>query len=365
MKYSNVISKYITRQFLASLLLVIAIVSCVVILVDSLEMMRRSHNKAINLFYIFSIILLRTPMMLQEVMPFIMIIAGMLCYSRLSRNSELIVMRSVGVSAWQFLMPSVVTAFILGVIFITVLTPITSRMFSKSDILEDKLLVKGKIASATALSSGIWLKDFVEDLGNIIIHADNINYDASIMRHVSFYIYNDSFVFTKRIDAETARIEENSWQLEKVTISNHQNKIKNFEFYKIKTTLNLEKLQDSFSKPNNLSFWSLPSFIKNMKEAGFSALRHIQYYYSLYAFPFIIAAMTLLSGCFSLKISSRIQNSFELLIGIVLSFIIYFFSQMIHAVGLSGTIPLLFSVIAPILISITIGSFIILHREDG
>lgn len=364
MKGISVLDRYIARQFLASLLLIILIVTSLVVITDVLEMTRRSYGRSINFFYIVRLVLLRTPVTLQEILPFIMLISGMVCYVKLSRNSELIVMRSLGISAWQFMFPSLIVSFLIGAAFVLFITPITSTMFYKSEVMEDKI-IKGNLAKASALSKGLWLRDYTNEIGNIIIHADHISHDASKLVNVVLLVYDHDFSFKERIDAESAIIKENKWILQNIniaTIDELKNPLPSLEF---KTNINVEKLQDSFTKPNNLSFWQLPSFINNMKIAGFSALRHRQYYYSLCILPFILISMTLLSAGFSLKISRRLQNSFELIFGIVLSFVIYFITHMLNAMGLSGTIPLELAVIAPLVLCLSIAAFIILQREDG
>lgn len=360
----SIIHRYISKRFLSSLILVIAVVSAVIIVVDALEITRRSYGKATNVFYVVGMVILRTPMTLQEIMPFICIISGMLCYVKLSRNNELVVLRASGMSALQFMLPSVITAFTVGLLYILMLTPFTSQMFKKAEDMEDKL-VRNKTTVASALSHGIWLKEYVDGIGNIVIHAKNVKHDASELSNVKFLIFDDSFTFKKRIDAEYAKITSEGWILSNINASTIKNLHNKFDTMIFKTSINIERLQDSFAKPNNLSFWQLPTFIDNMKIAGFSAIRHSQYFISLIFFPFTLAAMTLISGCFALKISNRIQNNYELVVGIIVSFIVYFITQMINAMGLSSAIPILFSVIAPIMLTTVFALFVILHREGG
>ena len=48
-------------------------------------------------------------------MPFAALIAAMVCYLSLSRRLELVIARSAGVSAWQFVMPALVIALLIGI----------------------------------------------------------------------------------------------------------------------------------------------------------------------------------------------------------------------------------------------------------
>ena len=49
-------------------------------------------------------------------MPFAVLVGAMSCYLALSRRLELVVARAAGVSAWQFVAPSMVAAFLFGVV---------------------------------------------------------------------------------------------------------------------------------------------------------------------------------------------------------------------------------------------------------
>ena len=358
------ISKYIAREFLLSLLLVVSIISSVVVLVDSVELIRRSYGKGLLIFKILAIVLLRLPNIIQEILPFICFISSMICYYKLSKNSELVVLRSSGVSAWHFISPAVLSSILVGAFNTIALSPITSNMFIQSEIMEDKIL-RSNSTVASAFSSGIWLKDHVPELGNIIINASYISGNSSELRNVTFYFYGDDFTFIKRVDSDIALLDGNTWKLINAKVSSKNNIAKKSGSLDIKTNINIEKLQDSFSKPSNLSFWRLPEFIGNMQKAGLSASRHIQYYYHLMVLPILIGSMTMLASCFVIKINNRSQNHVEILLGILSSFIVYFMTQLIYTMGLSGNLPIILSVTSPTILCLCIGIFIILQREEG
>lgn len=358
------ISKYIAQQFLLSFLLVVSVISSVVMLVDSVELIRRSYGKGLLIFKILAIVLLRLPNIIQEILPFICFISSMICYYKLSKNSELVVLRSSGISAWQFIMPAFLSSILIGSLNTIALSPLTSNMFVQSEIMEDKML-RSNSTVASAFSSGIWLKDNVPEFGNIIINASYISGNSSELRNVTFYFYGDDFEFIKRVDSEVALLNGNTWRLINAKTSSKNNIAKKSGVLDIKTNINIEKLQDSFAKPSNLSFWRLPEFISNMQSAGLSASRHLQYYYHLIILPLLIGSMTMMAASFVIRVNSRSQNHIEILLGIISSFIIYFMTQLIYTMGLSGNLPIILSVISPTILCLCIGIFIILQREEA
>jgi lipopolysaccharide export system permease protein len=134
---------------------------------------------------------------------------------------------------------------------------------------------------------------------------------------------------------------------------------------KLPTALILTKLQDSFASPETISFWELPEFIKTLNSSGFSALRHSLYFYSLLMQPIFFCSMVLIGAAFSLR-SPRTGMALRLMIiGGIVGFSIYFFGDLISALGAAGILPTLISALVPVTVSMLIGIMLILHLEDG
>jgi len=79
----------------------------------------------------------------------------------------------------------------------------------------------------------------------------------------------------------------------------------------------------------------LPRFIANAEGAGFSALRHRLYWYSLLALPLLFSAMVFMAASFSLRLA-RLGGVPQLVLAAVLSgFGVYFLGEMTRALGQS------------------------------
>ena len=66
---------------------------------------------------------MRVPFIIQVALPFMMLFATMATLMTLNRKYELVVARSVGISAWQFLLPTWAAAFVIGVLAVLLLQP--------------------------------------------------------------------------------------------------------------------------------------------------------------------------------------------------------------------------------------------------
>ena len=98
------LSFYIARQFTGWVTAMALGLAGLVSMFDFIELLRRSTTKPDATFGIVSeIAALRLPYIAMQILPFAVLVGGILCFWRLTRSSELIVARAAGISAWEFL----------------------------------------------------------------------------------------------------------------------------------------------------------------------------------------------------------------------------------------------------------------------
>ncbi len=109
------LSFYIARQFTGWVIAMVLALAGLVSMFDFIELLRRSTTKPDATFGIVSeIAALRLPYIAMQILPFAVLLGGILCFWRLTRSSELIVARAAGISAWEFLAAPTVCALLLG-----------------------------------------------------------------------------------------------------------------------------------------------------------------------------------------------------------------------------------------------------------
>src|SRR6185437_786969 len=112
--------------------------SGLVSLFDFIELLRRSASKPDASFALVGeIASLRLPYMGMQILPFAVLLGGILCFWRLTRSSELIVARAAGVSAWEFLTAPTLCAMALGAIATCVISPVSSVMLARAETLDN------------------------------------------------------------------------------------------------------------------------------------------------------------------------------------------------------------------------------------
>src|SRR5215470_14353786 len=135
------LSRYFGLRFLNAVLVVFAGIFVLVMLIDYIEMMRRAGDiPNVSPVLVAKTSIYRVPQVVERILPFCVLIGAMSCYLNLSRRLELVIARSAGLSAWQFLGPAIVVAFVLGVFATTVYNPVAAMLMERSKRLHIELL---------------------------------------------------------------------------------------------------------------------------------------------------------------------------------------------------------------------------------
>lgn len=366
MRISPILTFYIGRSFLGSFFTVFIVFLGIIFLFDTVELLRRAANhENVGMGLVFQMGLMKLPFMAQQIFPFAVLFGGMAAFWRLTRSSELVVTRAAGVSAWQFLLPVLLVALILGIIKVAAFNPLASAMLAKYDRLNAAHL-KGQSSFLAVSKTGLWLRQS-SGKNQSVIHAPKItilNNEISLS-DVSIFVYEGADKFVARIDARTGDLEDGFWHLRDAWINITDKAPKFVKEHWIETDITLNNIHESFSPPETMSFWDLPDFIANLEKSGFSALRHRLYWHSLLSGPLLLCAMVLIAATFTLRQSRRGSATFVIVGGVMTGFLLFFFSDVIFALGLRESIPVVLAAWTPSGISTLLGLAMVFHLEDG
>jgi len=365
-RLSPTLSLYIGRNFLAGFLMLFGVFLLIILMFDSIELMRRAAAKPqITFSLIMEMALLKLPYMGQKLFPFAALFGAMAVFARLTRHHELVVTRAAGVSAWQFLFPVMIIAFLLGLGKVMVFNPLAATFLTRYERLEAERF-QGEVSSLALSKGGIWLRQSTESGQSVIFATHVFQENTEVeLRNVIIFVYDGKLQFIGRIDADFAALEDGFWHMQNARMSAPEQPPRFEKEHWLATDLTLDKIQDSFATPETMSFWDLPEFIATLEKAGFSAVRHRLYWHSLLAGPLMIVAMILIAATFTLRHTRRGGTTFIIAGGILTGFVVYFFQDIVFALGLSNSIPVTLAAWAPAGVATLLGLAMLLHLEDG
>jgi len=363
MSWSWTLYRYLARQFLIGVVIVYAAFLVLAFSIDIVDLINRTAGRGVASLAIIGMALLQLPDLGQKLLPFAVLLGGVYCFAKLSRNQELVATRAAGVSAWDFLIPPLTVAIGIGVFAVLAVTPVSSRMLAQFAALEAKY-IKGEASQLSVSVNGLWLRQGNEQHQSVI-HALSVTNQGVHLEQVIVFLYGANDHVEGRIDADTAELGRNVWALHKAWVSGVDGIAKYYDSYDLPTTLTPAQIQESFASPDTLSFWELPNFIRMAQSAGFSAVRYRFYLYTLLMLPILFAAMVFMAASFSLKPARAGGVGQMVLAGALSGFGVYFFSDLTRALGQSGILPVLLAATAPAAAAILIGMTLLFHQEDG
>ncbi|NDE90148.1 MAG: LptF/LptG family permease [Alphaproteobacteria bacterium] len=354
---------YIAKQYIKWFLVILVGLLSIVFIFDVIELMRRTSVKPdVTYGIVLTMAFLNLPDIGQKILPFIALFSSMLTLWRLTRTQELIIVRAIGVSVWQFLFPILLCTFCLSIFYLCVVNPLGALMKKSYQELEQHYIDRSALLDLS--SAGLWLRQANAD-GNILLHADSVTLNPLMIKPLIAFMYDKDNNYLGRIDAQEAILDKNQWVIVNGWF-NWKNKLPEpLTIHYLPTDLTVDKIQESMASPNTVSFWELPSFITSLEATGFPGTRHRMLYYSLLAQPMFLCAMVFFAACFSLGMARQGGAFMTALGGLCVGSFAFGFNDVVYTLGANQSLPTLLAAFAVPLIALSAGTTALLHLEDG
>ena len=375
MTLAATLSRYVARRFGGAVVAMLVSLTLLVSLFDFIELLRRAATRQDAGFALVAQIAgLRIPFVMLQILPFAILLGGILAFWRLTRSSELVVARAAGISAWGFLSAPVLVALMAGGVGILAISPLSSAMLAKAERLDYAYL--RATAGLTALAGGrLWLRQADRELepmgvailsGRPVVPERNAAPAGFTLGDVSVWRLSADDRPLARIEAPRARLLPGRWVLEDaVSFAADRGEATPPRSITLPTELTPGRIETSFASPDTLSLWALPGFIEVLEEAGFSAVRHRLHFQTLLALPVLAAAMAMLAAGFSMRSSRRGGVARMVGAGVAAGFALFVLDKITGEFGEAGTLPVMLAAWAPTVAGLLLALSLLLHMEDG
>ena len=365
--FGRKLDRYLLIKFIKNFIYFISISLLIVFLVEFVELLRRtSENPNIpSIFYVIYLALLKITESIAYIIPISVFVTTMMTCRTLNKYREMVIIQNTGLHSFRILYPFVFFIILFCAIYFIILNPLFSHATNSYQKIEQEVF-RGKLSKTSISKSGIWLRQGSVN-NKIVIRAANFIPERSLFKDATFFIFTKRNNFTERIDVESAQLEKEFWILKNAIINKPNKKVVKIDEYTLKTNLSVKKIEDSFLDPQSLSIWKLPSFIKLLKESGFSATKHQIYLFKTIFLPLYLIGLILIAGSFTIKFTQTKPKTFFLILtGTVIGFLIHVLSETIYSLGIANKLPfwnVWVASLAPSIITIMIGAFFVIHFE--
>ena len=337
--------KFFINLFTISFLKVFFIFFAIILITNILEQVEFFKDIEFNFFSITFLSFLNSPSIIFEILPFIFLISTQIVFIKLIDKNELQIFKYVGLDNLKIIKILGIYSFILGIIFVIFFYNFSSILKNSYLVIKNKYVDDGKYL-AVINENGLWIKDEINQKINII-NANKV--DDEFLLDVLITQFSSDFNIIRTIKSEKINISSLTWVVmnPKILENNILSVSNEIEFA---SNFNLKKINSLFSNLSSLSMLDLIKLRKSYKSLNYSIIEIDAHLYKIFTYPIYLTLITIFSAIIMFNIGHQKNSLFKIIYGIFLSVIIYYINYFFNILGISEKIPLILSIIFPLVI---------------
>jgi len=337
--------KFLINLLNISFFKVFSIFFIVILLTNILEQIDFFKNIDINFFYLVFLSFLNSPSILFEILPFIFLLSTQVFFISLIDKKELEIFKYTGLNNLMIIKIISLYTFIAGLLLVVI-------FYNTSAILKNSyLLIKNKYSEtnkylAVITENGIWIKDQINENVNII-NANKV--DNEFLLNVLITQFDKNFKIINIIQSKKVDISSYQWKIFNPTILKDNQKTILNEII-LQSNFDLKRINSLFSNLSSLTIIKLFELRKNYKTLNYSIIDIDSHLYKIATYPIYLILITIFAAIIMFNIGYQKNSFFKITLGILLSVVIYYINYFFNILGSNEKIPLLLSILMPLMI---------------
>ena len=334
----GILDRYIGKNVIFSVLLVSVCLTLFAGLISIIDHLRYIGRGTIDFLFVITYVAYKLPGILVQFFPVSILIGGVVGLGTMARNSEIIILQSIGLSKLQIGISCVKS--LIPVIFVICLMGETVAPKLDKIAENEYYLRSSDDDTGIAFSSyadRIWLKE-----GNIFIGINSI-------------IDNRTFILVRKFEydginlksfsvASTGHFINNQWVMQNVTENTFENgRIikKHYDTQIWSMSINVDRIEvlNDIDVVTNLSLLQLQDYINYIEENGVDSSRYKLYFYNKILSPIVMMVMLLLALSTIFGPLRSMNMGARILAGITLGFGYYVLNQIVAPFSIVYGVP--------------------------
>lgn len=349
----RLLDRYIASNVFNQFSIVLSVLVSLFVFMEFINELSNINRGGYGIIQIVQYVILSVPKILYEIFPIAALIGAILGLSVMARDSELVVMRSVGVSIRRIIVSTMKVGAILGVIAMIlgeVVAPITETKAIKIRAEAIQNNVKQKT------DFGLWMRDeksFV-NIGEVLPDLTLLN--------VKVFEFDQDDKLRHLSAARNGRFEDGKWILENLerTVINPEDAFSD----KVKvayweTRVSPAILKVFLIQPDQLSIWQLTRYIEHLKENKQETKAYELSFWTKIVTPISTLVMLILAVPFVFRQVRSGSLGRSLFAGIMIGLGFFILNKAFNFFVLLFNIPPLIGAILPTLALFIIGMLLI------
>jgi len=339
------LDKYFISLFFKKLLILSLIFFSLIFILTIFEEITYFSDSESAFYLPFVLAIFDAPTTLLEIFPFIILIAAQLFFVELIKKKENEIIKINSLNNFYLIKLLAICSFLFGILLIAIYYPISSKLkFIYSDI-KNIYSEDGKYLKHLN-DNGIWIKD---EINNKIYIINGAEKKDPFLKDVFISKFNSNFELIENIFADNIDITSNEWIIENPIIFKDNRQIKLEENVILNTHFNIEKINSSFKNLNSFNLIQLIDIKKENMLLGYSSQDIDLHFLKILSLPIYFTILVIISSIIMINIKKNKPYIFHVLLGISLSVIVYYISNIFNVFGLTNKIPIFLSIFFPMI----------------
>lgn len=304
--------------------------------------------------------LLAVPVVGFQLIPMASLIAAILGLSALARDSEIIAMRSSGVSLYRTALPILKAGLLLTLITFLLGELVIPDLHAKAEEVK-RTRIKRQTVADTLQRENIWLRGE----GRRIYHVRRFEPEKEILHDVTIYEFTPGFQLLHRLDVQRMEWYEERWRLVDVTsytfdrgkemvIDHNESTVGRFP----ETISAFKRIK---KRPEDMNAVELRRYIRRRLAEGSDVAPLRSDLHAKFSMPFSVLVLTLLAIPFAIHNPRSGGIGRSLAIGFALAIVYWFLLQIGLSLGHAAKLPPVFAAWISNLFFTVLGVYLLIH----
>jgi LPS export ABC transporter permease LptG/LPS export ABC transporter permease LptF len=343
--FPRILDQYVVVEFLNMFALVLMGFILLMLVFTVFDLLGDILRNRIPLATVGDYLINLTPLFLYQLAPLAVLIAVLVTFGVLNRNSEIIAMKATGISLYRLVVPVVSIAAVLAVSLFLFDEYYLPQANKRQDALRN--VIKGKPPQTVTHPEQNWI--FGEPSKNEpgrIFYYRFFDPDRNEFANISVFEFNPAtFALTRRIYAAKAAWDEdtNTWNFQDGWVNDiegdHTSGFRDFkqtsfsEIHEDPGYFNKESLQ-----AKEMNFGQLERYIGDLRQSGFDTMKLRVALWQKLSYPLIAIVMAVIAIPFALSMGRRGSlTGIAVAIGVALAYFVV--DQLFGALGNVNYLP--------------------------
>jgi lipopolysaccharide export system permease protein len=350
----NILNKYISKTIIGTTSLVVLTLFAIEVFIKFTHEFPNIGSGGYGLKEVLMYVPLTLPYEVYQLFPMSGLLGSILGLGLLASHSELIVMRTSGVSLLNITASIVKTALLMAFVMLLLGEIVAPFLQQAATGLKSEKISNGQTFMT---SQGIWLRD-----KNTFIHVEKILPDNHI-QGITKYKFDDNQKLQTAAFAKDGYFKDDKWTFYEIGQTNFQNEetqSQHFPSQEWNITLPKKLLSVSSNDTEQKSLPELHSYIKYLNQSGLMSTNYEFIFWQRIFQPLSIVVMILLAIPFVFGPLRTVPMGVRMLTGVISGFAFYIINQFAGPLSTVYQFPPVLAAIFPTIVFAAIGLIMII-----